>query len=97
MSSSTHAAVIERQTERWKARAQAKQKWLERALAAPTKSSADAKWREQWIKDALAAVKRGQVELQYRAGLTDIYAGHLSVLEMTLMAAAEQKPKSTQT
>jgi hypothetical protein len=42
-----------------------------------------------WIKQALAMVKRGQAEIKHHAALMDAYAEHLSVLEMTLMAAAE--------
>jgi hypothetical protein len=37
-------------------------------------------------------VKRGQAAIKYRAALIDAYAEHLSVLEMTLLAAVEQKP-----
>ena len=46
-----------------------------------------------WIKRALSTVKRGQGEIKYHAALMDAYAEHLSVLEMTLIAAAEQKPR----
>ena len=94
MSTSTHAAAIERHAERWKARAHAKQQWLERALAEPTESADDAAWRRTWIRRALNAVKREQAEVQHRVQLLDVYAEHLSTLEMTLMAAAEQQPKS---
>ena len=94
MSASTKAAAIERHADRWKARAQARQKWLEHALAEPTKSARDAAWRLKWIQHALNAVKRRQAEVQRRVELMDVYAEHLSVIEMTLMAAAEQQPKS---
>jgi hypothetical protein len=94
MSTSTHAAAIERHAERWKARAHAKQQWLERALEEPPKSADDAAWRRKWIKHALSAVKRGQTEVRHRVELLDVYAEHLSTLEMTLIAAAEQQPKS---
>ena len=89
MSSSVQTSLIELQTELWKARAQAKQKWLEQSLAQPAKSPDEAAWRMTWIKRALKAVKRGQAEIKHHAALMDAYAEHLSVLEMTLMAAAE--------
>jgi len=94
MSTSTQAAAIERHAEQWKARTRAKQKWLERALAEPTEGADDAAWRLEWIRRALNAVKRKQTEVQHRVELMDVYAEHLSILEMTLMAAAEQQPKS---
>ena len=92
MPSSTETPLLEMQTRLWKARAQAKQKWLERTLAEPIKSADDTAWRTAWIKRALNTVKRGQAQIQYQAALMDAYAEHLSVLEMTLIAAAEQKP-----
>ena len=79
------------QTRLWKARAQAKQKWLEQSLAQPTPTAEDAAWRTTWIKRALKMVKRGQAEIKCHAALMDAYAEHLSVIEMALMAAAEQK------
>ena len=92
MSSSTRTPLLELQTQLWKTRAQAKQKWLEQRLAEPSKSSDEAARRRMWIKRALNAVKRGQAEITYQAALMDAYAEHLSVLEMTLIAAKEQKP-----
>ena len=91
MLSSTQAPLLELQSKLWKARAQAKQKWLERTLAEPINGSDEATWRITWIKRALNTVKRGQAEIKYHAALMDAYAEHLSVLEMTLIAAAEQK------
>ena len=91
MLSSTQTPLLELQTKLWKARAQAKQKWLERTLAEPIKGSDEGAWRLTWIKRALNTVKRGQAEIKYQAALMDAYAEHLSVLEMTLIAAAEQK------
>ena len=82
---------LELQKQLWKARAQAKQKWLEQSLAQPTRTSDDAAWRLTWIKQALNMVKRGQDEIRNHAALMDAYTEHLSVLEMALMAAAEQK------
>ena len=91
MSSSVQTPLIELQTELWKARAQAKQKWLEQSLAQPTKSPDEAAWRTTWIKRALKTVKRGQAEIRYHAALMDVYAQHLNVLEMTLLAAGDEK------
>jgi hypothetical protein len=88
---STHTPLLELETELWKARAQAKQKWLERALSEPAKDPRHALRRMKWIKRALRTVKRGQDEVRYRAALMDAYAEHLSVLEMILISAAERK------
>ena len=92
MLSSTQTPLLDVQTKLWKARAQAKQKWLERMLAEPAKSSHQSSQRLTWIKRALGMVKRGQAEVRYRAALMDAYAEHLTALEMTLMGAVEQKP-----
>ena len=92
MSPSPRTPVLERKLQRWKARAQAKQQWLEQTLAAPSKSLDQEARRKSWIKRALNTVKRGQSEIKYQAALMDAYAEHLSVLEMTLMAAKEQQP-----
>ena len=94
MNSSIDVPLVEKQTKMWKARAQAKQKWLERALAEPPKSSQEAARRKAWIKRALRLVKRGRAEIQYHAALSDAYIEHLSVLEMTLMGAAEHATRA---
>ena len=91
MTSPVQTPFLELQKQLWKARAQAKQKWLEQSLAQPTRTPDDATWRMTWIKRALKMVKRGQAEIKYHAALMDAYAEHLNVLEMTLIAAAEQK------
>jgi hypothetical protein len=91
MTSSVETPVLELQTKLWRTRAQAKQKWLEQSLAQPTRTSEEAAWRMTWIKRALNLVKRGQAEIKYHAALMDAYTEHLSVLEMTLIAATEQK------
>ena len=91
MTSSVQTPLLELQTQLWRARAQAKQKWLEQSLAQPAVTSEEAEWRMTWIKRALNVVKRGQDEIKYHAALMDAYTEHLSVLEMTLIAAAEQK------
>ena len=48
-------------------------------------------WRLTWIRQALATVKRGQTEIKYHKALMDAYMEHLGVLEVMLIAAAEQK------
>jgi hypothetical protein len=87
---STQTPLLEVQTQLWKTRAQAKQKWLEHTLAEPIKNPQQAARRTTWMKRALAMVKRGQAEIKYQAALMDVYAAHLTALEMTLMSAIEQ-------
>jgi hypothetical protein len=82
--------LLELETQVWKARAHAKQKWLERTLAEPARNPRDAERRTMWINQALNVVKRGQDEVKYQSALMDAYAEHLSVLEMSLIAAAER-------
>ena len=91
MTSAVKTPLLELQKQLWRARAQAKQKWLEQSLAQPTSTPDDAAWRMTWIKQALNTVKRAQAEIQQHAALMDAYTEHLNVLEMTLIAAAEQK------
>jgi hypothetical protein len=91
MPASSETPLLELQKGLWKARAQAKQKWLERTLAESPNSPRDASRRALWVNRALNAVKRNRATVAYRAALMDAYAEHLSVLEMILMGAAEQK------
>jgi hypothetical protein len=91
MTSSVETPFLERQKQLWKARAQSKQKRLEQSLAEPARTSDDAALRMTWIKQALNIVKRREAEIKYYAALMDACTEHLSVLEMTLIAAAEQK------
>jgi hypothetical protein len=84
-------SLIEMQRQVWKARGHAKQKWLGRLLAEPVENPRDAEQRASWIKRALNVVKCGQDEIKYQSALLDAYAEHLSVLEMSLMAASESK------
>ena len=91
MSSSPRKPILDERRQLWKARAQVKQKWLAQTIAAPSKGPRHEARRRNWIKRALKTVKRGQVEATYQAALMDAYAEHLSVLEMTLMAAMEQR------
>jgi hypothetical protein len=81
-------SLIDLQRQMWKARGQAKQQWLEKALAQPVKNQRDAETRTSWIERALSVVKNAQEEIKYEAALLDAYAEHLNVLEMSLMAAA---------
>jgi hypothetical protein len=85
------APVLKLESQVWKARAGAKQKWLERVLAQPVRTSQERERRTRWIKRALEAVKDGQNELKYQTALMDAYAEHLNVLEMRLIQAAEEK------
>jgi len=85
------APLLRLESQLWKSRAQAKQKWLQQALAQPVRTARDRERRTIWIKRALEAVKRGQEEVKYQTALMDAYAEHLSVLEMSLIQAAEQK------
>jgi hypothetical protein len=91
--SSYQSTLLELQTQLWKARAQAKQKWLEHRLTQPAAGPRAAERRSLWIKRTLDTVRRGQAEIKYRAALADAYAEHLSVLEMILMGAIEQRPE----
>jgi hypothetical protein len=62
---------------------------LERTLAEPARNPREAERRALWINQALTAVKRGQDQVKHQAALMDAYAAHLSVLEMSLIAASE--------
>ena len=83
--------LLKLETQLWKSRAEAKQKWLERALAQPVRNPRERARRTMWIKRALEAVQRGRDEIKYQAALMDAYAEHLTVLEMRLMQASEEK------
>jgi hypothetical protein len=91
MPSSIETPSLETRTETWKRRAQAKQKWLEQALAQPTTSPQETARRKAWIKRALKVVKRAQSTIKQQTALVDAYAQHLNALEMTLMSEAEEK------
>jgi hypothetical protein len=90
MPATAQMQLLELETQVWKARAHAKQKWLERTLAEPAKNPREAERRTMWINQALNVVKRGQDQVKYQVALMDAYAEHLSVLEMSLIAAAER-------
>jgi len=91
MLSSIDTRSVKAKTEIWKARAQAKQKWLEGALAEEPTSPQQAARRMAWIKRALKMVKRAHSEIAYHTGLVDAYAQHLNALEMTLISEAEKQ------
>jgi hypothetical protein len=91
MPSSIETPLLDLQTQLWKARAQAKQKWLERSLAEPVTTPRQTSKRKAWVKRALNLVKQTQAELKYQTALMDAYAEHLNAIEMTLIGAAEQK------
>jgi hypothetical protein len=90
----TSSLEVQRQV--WKARGHAKQKWLEQALAAAVTDPGEAEKRALWIERALELVKTGQEEIKYQSALLDAYAEHLSVLEMSLMAATEAKSRGVE-
>lgn len=85
----TVQSLLELERQVWKARAQAKQKWLERTLAEPARNARESQRRAMWIDHALSVLTRGQNHVKYQAALMDAYAEHLSVLEMSLLAAEE--------
>ena len=91
MPATTDTSLLKLEGEVWKNRAQAKQQWLQRALAQPARTARERERRTMWIKRALEIVKRGQEEIQHQNALMDAYAEHLSVLEMSLLQAAEEK------
>lgn len=80
---------LESRIERLKERSRTKQQWLERMLAASPKTSSEGVRRQHWIHDALHRIKRAKAQALYRATILDAYTEHLSVLELTLMGAAE--------
>jgi len=94
MTSSMEIRSLEAKMAIWKARAQAKQKWLERALAEPAGTPQQAARRKAWISRALKMVKRARTRIEYETGLVDAYAQHLNALEMTLMSEAEKIQKT---
>jgi len=92
MLASGQSPFLDLRVKLWQTRAQAKQMWLERALATPPATPADAARRQRWIARALNGVRNAQNAVKSRASLLDTFAEHLSVLEMTLMGASEDKP-----
>jgi len=91
MVTSRKTRLLESRVEGVKARARAKQQWLERMLSTPAEAPGRIARRQHWIADALHRIKRAKAAAMYRASLLDAYTEHLSVLEMTLMRAAEEK------
>jgi hypothetical protein len=82
---------LESRIERLKERGRSKQQRLERMLATSPKTSSERVRRQHWIHDALLRIKRAKAQALYRATILDAYTEHLSVLELTLMGAAEEK------
>ena len=97
MAASSIDTSLEKKAEIWKARAQAKQKWLEKALAEKTNSPRQAALRMAWIERALKVVRRAQSTIKYHTGLVDAYAQHLNALEMTLMSETDKKTSTRTT
>src|SRR5262245_37718317 len=91
MPSSRISRLRESRVDALKTRARAKQKWLERMLSASAQSLGEIGRRRHWIDDALQRIKRAKADAMYRASVIDAYTEHLSVLEMTLMRAAEEQ------
>ena len=81
--------VLEARIERLKERGRKKQQWLESMLSSPAATPSEGVRRQHWIHDALHRIKRAKAQAMYRASVLDAYTEHLSVLELTLMGAAE--------
>ena len=94
MITSRKTRLRESRIEALKARARARQQWLEKTLSSSDATSGQNSRRQHWIADALDRIKRAKADAMYRASLLDAYTEHLSVLEMTLMRAAEEKDKA---
>ena len=97
MASSIDMRSLEATAGIWKARALAKQEWLEHALATPAANPQEAARRMAWVRRALKVVKRAQSKIRYQTRLIDVYAQHLNALEMTLMSEAERNARSGKT
>ena len=96
MLASRKTRLRESRIEAVKTRARAKQQWLEQTLSSSDAASGKNLRRQHWIADALERIKRAKADAMYRASLLDAYTEHLSVLEMTLMRAAEEKGAETE-
>ena len=81
--------ALELRIEQLKQRAHAKQQWLEKMLSAPAATPSEGVRRQHWIHDALHRIKHAKARAMYRASVLDAFTEHLSVLELTLMGAAE--------
>lgn len=89
MLASRESRLLETRLSRLRERTRAKQQRLEQMLAAPAASPGEIVRRKRWITEALDLIKRAQTDATYRASVLDAYTEHLSVLEMTLLGAAE--------
>jgi len=90
MSVSTQSRLLELRVELWRARSQAKQKWLEQTLSQPPRGPREAVRRARWVKRALYSVDRRQNRLRAREALLKVYGETLTGLERILNHAAEQ-------
>ena len=81
--------ALESHIEELKQRGRSKQQWLEKMLASRAATPSEGVRRQHWIHDALHRIKRAKARAMYRASVLDAYTEHLSVLELTLMGAAE--------
>jgi hypothetical protein len=95
MIDTTQEPLLDLQMQLWKARAQVKQKLLDRILATPVKEPQDLERRSKWVDRALGMVRREQEKMKYQAALIDACAAHLNVLEMNLLAATEPRPSDS--
>jgi hypothetical protein len=90
MSAATQSRRLELRVEVWKARSQAKQKWLEGTLSQPAKGPRRAARRLRWVRRTLRAVERRQAMVKARNALLNVYADHLSGVQRILSKAAEE-------
>jgi hypothetical protein len=86
---SRKSPVLESRIERLKERGRTKQQWLERMLSSPAATPSEGVRRQHWVHDALHRIKQAKARALYRASILDAYTEHLSVLELTLMGAAD--------
>lgn len=82
--------LLDLRVELWKARSQAKQKYLERVLSERAKGPRDAERRLRWVKRALDAIVPREAAVKSREAWLKVYAEHLSGLRKILSCAAER-------
>ena len=95
MSAATQARLLELRVEIWKARSQAKRKWLEGTLSQPAKGPRAAARRLRLVKRALRTVERRQALVRARDALLNVYAEHLSGIQKILSKAADDMSGAT--
>jgi len=89
MSAATKARLLELRAEIWKARCQAKRKWLEGTLSQPAKGPRAAARRLRLVKRGLRVVERRLARVRARDALLNVYAEHLSGIQKILSKAAQ--------